>query len=1087
MALTVAPASGCYYRCLGPAQLLGPGGIALRITTRKQAALLYYLARQSGKSFAREEITELLWPDYSEAEARHTLSQTVSLIVKEIGKGSIDTRRGGGLTLREGVIALDVNEFEGAVRSGDHDRAHELWRGRLLEGLAISSAPDFEQWLAAERGRVERLYREVLHGLGEKRRVVGDWEGMANLAERLLELDPLDEKAMLLYLESLTLKGDRTLALRSYAEFETRLREELGAEPAASLSCWATRARQRATPTPGPLTNLSRPVGAIPAPTRVFGRETEYARLFDLWSKASRGSGTACVVVGEPGIGKTALVSKLANQVQASGGSVCYVHCYGTEKSVPFAPVSALIRQLAKQTGFVATSPHHLAELTGVASELLDVFPHLPSKTAAPDLTRYRLCDAVFQCSASVAEENPLLLVVEDLHEADEATVALLHYMIRQVAECPILTAITIRPGPGSSIAEHFIQTTSSAGRMTRVDLGPLDDPAVRRLTEALLAERGLVAEATVLDQICKKSGGNPLRVVNASLAMPFISDAIGKPSSTSNDLISLGSQPKAVADILSLLAISGRPLAQHDLASLVAVSASDFTLALDKLERQHLVRLQVNNVYLAHESYASAVVQQLSDDEQQNFHRLLAKYFQTTAPANPADWFVVASHYLAAGDDADAARSALNAASFASSLQSTREEAAALRIALDASVTVDPETVIQLAECYYELGEAERLTALAERFAPTGPSDSFATLRHLAHASTIEYNSRPLDESRSVLAEEILPELAHDSWRPSRAHVLLLRILNKLELTNDLRSFAKMVRRLSQTPEQRVLALFAASYSWTRLYDARRALRLLEQVLHLATEANMRWLEMECREGRAVLLKQAGQLRRAREAHNDVAVIASKRMHRSAEANALVNRGVAEIALGDLDAARETLLAARQIAPPNWTFMTIIDYNFGFLHGTLGDLDQAATHLARALASFRQTASKRGVLETQALLALLALRRGESGELAALSTNTSPALPGESWAVKAARAWSVLVLRSDAESALRSITLAAKAMARQDVVDWLSLRHEGILIREAAGLDCTGDRQSLADDAKSIGAAWIASVVTQRRKDVVL
>ncbi|HWO87649.1 MAG TPA: BTAD domain-containing putative transcriptional regulator, partial [Gemmatimonadales bacterium] len=207
MAPTVTPTATYSYRCLGPARLEGPGGRPLSLKTRKVAALLYLLARQPGKAVAREEITELFWPGYAEAESRHSLAQTVSLINKELGGTALETYRAGGVTLREGLVTLDVTRFEAAVKAGDNEAAHALWGGRVLEGLNIPRAPDWEHWLAGERARVERLYRGVLHALGEKRRAAGDWEGMERMAETLLTFDSLDEKAMLLCLESMSLRG----------------------------------------------------------------------------------------------------------------------------------------------------------------------------------------------------------------------------------------------------------------------------------------------------------------------------------------------------------------------------------------------------------------------------------------------------------------------------------------------------------------------------------------------------------------------------------------------------------------------------------------------------------------------------------------------------------------------------------------------------------------------------------------------------------------------------------------------------------------------------------------------------------------
>ena len=209
------------YRCLGPVSLHGAGGRKLSFRTRKQMALFTFLIRRQGQPEPRDRLIELLWSEDPVSRARHSLSQTASLINKMLGCEAIEIPAKDELLLREGLVWADVAEFEHCAAQHRQRDARALWRGNLLEGIWIHNAPAFERWLETERRRLLEAMRRALHELIGIARTEGDWEQMRSVAESLLDLDALDETAMLAQLVALTLLGDRTLALRRYTAFRT--------------------------------------------------------------------------------------------------------------------------------------------------------------------------------------------------------------------------------------------------------------------------------------------------------------------------------------------------------------------------------------------------------------------------------------------------------------------------------------------------------------------------------------------------------------------------------------------------------------------------------------------------------------------------------------------------------------------------------------------------------------------------------------------------------------------------------------------------------------------------------------------------
>ena len=468
----------CQYRCLGPVTLEGAKGERLAFRTRKQLALFTLFVRRPGQPQSRDALIELLWSEDDAGRSRHSLSQAVSLINKSLGCEAIVSTTKDEMLLREGIVWADVAEFERCAAQRRHRDARALWRGHLLEGIWIRHAPNFERWLDVERRRLLETMRRALHELLATARSEGDWEGLRSVADSLLDLDGLDETAMLAHLVALTLLGDRTLALRRYVEFEARLRDELGAEPGPEMRDWARRQR-----TGGPSGAAAPRVSETimrPALAPLYGRTAEFAALWQAWDTARGGRGGCVVLLGPPGIGKTALATKLADQVRVADGAACVARCFRTEKCVPFAPVSALVRQMVALPGFVSLGEVWISELARLVPELRERFPHVPPALAADDSARHRLCEATFRAGESVSFEQPLLLVVDNVQEADETTLALLHYYGRQASsQRTLLICVARSEDEGGCEGGAFADQAREQGFAHIQRVGPLEEASL--------------------------------------------------------------------------------------------------------------------------------------------------------------------------------------------------------------------------------------------------------------------------------------------------------------------------------------------------------------------------------------------------------------------------------------------------------------------------------------------------------------------------------------------------------------------------------------------------------------------------------
>ncbi|MEK7668082.1 MAG: winged helix-turn-helix domain-containing protein, partial [Gemmatimonadota bacterium] len=162
-----------FLTCLGPVGLVSATGAKVGVRTRKQTALLLLLARRPGELLLKDHLLDLLWSEDDEASARHSLSQSVSLLNKALGREAVTAPGKDQLSLERGLVWLDVTAFEAHVAAQQPTEARALWRGNLLDGFRLQRAPNFERWVDLERERLARLMRGVLHDAAEAERAAG--------------------------------------------------------------------------------------------------------------------------------------------------------------------------------------------------------------------------------------------------------------------------------------------------------------------------------------------------------------------------------------------------------------------------------------------------------------------------------------------------------------------------------------------------------------------------------------------------------------------------------------------------------------------------------------------------------------------------------------------------------------------------------------------------------------------------------------------------------------------------------------------------------------------------------------------------
>jgi len=660
---------------LGAPLLLTQSGEQVRFRTRKHFALLIRLATEAGRKLTRDYLMDLLWPDVAAPRARHSLAQALSVLKERIGRDHLVVQR-ASIALVAGAVQVDTGRLDA--------RETEI-RGQFLDGFEVPGAVQFEQWKDEWRAKLMPRIRDSLVRQMDDGRRIGDFEAVERHAQLLLELDPLSEDAVRGVMEARAWVGDRSNALKVYTRFETRLADELGAKPSPDLVRIADLLREgrRAAPRPAKAGQISeRHERRFEAET-LIGREREFARLYDAWLQVRRQEPRIVAVLGDPGVGKTTLTNAFVSTCQMEGAVIARAQAYDAERELPFAVLAELIKQLTLQRAIGGADPEALSELTRVSPEIFTAFPGVPRPVEwAAEVIPLRLADCFLKAVEAATEDSPLVLVVDDVHAADNATVAILHIVARKLPRTRLLVILTARSselrtvaGPSALLSDGTIEALET------LELEPLPREAAERLVAARVAK----AEARIADvpvaRILLASNGNPLAL--ELLTKEWLAHGS---SSLLSDLEALNTQPAATIGIpraigavfdrqirrldaptraaLDLAAVLGRRLADLPLYQVVELSPAAAGEALSRLKEEGIFRevqggLEFRNELIRAQAYYAVV-----GPARQQLHRRVGEVLEGWAEEVVGSGRLeVAWHFLRGGSPERAATNAIEGA----------------------------------------------------------------------------------------------------------------------------------------------------------------------------------------------------------------------------------------------------------------------------------------------------------------------------------------------------------------------------------------------------------------------------------------
>src|ERR671930_861696 len=407
-------------------------------------------------------------------------------------------------------VQPDHEEFRRLIGAGDPAAAIALCRGRLLSDLD-------DEWVLEAREEHERELSTVLAELAAGAAARDDRTSAVGWARRRLALDPLSEEAARDLMRVLSTSGDRAGVLATYERLRERFRSELGISPSAETRALARDLSRGEVPGPQPLAaaepdllgNAALLTDALP----FTGRIAELEALVEAWRQARRGRGGIAAVTGEAGIGKTRIAAKLIETARVEGATIASCAALDLGGGSPFGLWAELLRDLVGAYGAPPDDLPWVADLARLSPQLQGALP--PTPPSSPQLERVRLFEATVAMLEWAARKRPCLLLFEDVHTADPASLELVAYVARRLPRLPVLIMLTRRDLPARAEVDSLLHRLPLHGIAVReIELGPLPAGDMRRLVRT--AED---LEAEQVERVVAMADGNPLLAVETARA----------------------------------------------------------------------------------------------------------------------------------------------------------------------------------------------------------------------------------------------------------------------------------------------------------------------------------------------------------------------------------------------------------------------------------------------------------------------------------------------------------------------------------------------------------------------------------------
>ncbi len=806
---------------LGPLEIAWDGRVA-DVGGVKARALIARLLIDRGLVVSVDRLVDSLWGDHDGGGAQIALRSTISRVRKRLrdagAPADLIVTRAPGYLLDVVAQVTDAQRFEELVTEGRLQLVRRRPReaARLLaeaeaiwRGSAYSEVRD-EPFARAEARRLEELRLAAIETRIDSELTVGRHQALIGELATLTSAHPMRERLWSQRMLALYRSGRQAEALRVFQDLRSILVAELGIDPGHDVT-WMEHAiltQEPALDFPAPPERdpgdvLGAPVATSPRGYRarvptwpnegpLVGRARESALLRDWWASVREGDGRLLLVDGEAGIGKTRLVVELARAVEQDGVRVLWGRC--DEGSVtPFQPFAEALGRYFQSLSAdrISQMPNwQLTELARLVVRLREYAPLLEEETGDPESERYRFFEAITD-TLNELSESAMLLVVDNLHWADQPTLLLLRHVLRSIdaARFGIVGLYNDTEVPPDHRLRSMLADFRAVVPVETVHLQGLSPDAV-----AELARDWKKGPPDLVAELCRLTDGNPLFLDEMLRQLRYRQDEPGgegdasvppslNPPEAIRELVArrVSRLPEDVIYLLQAAAVAGPEFEAGIVAQAAELTPGQRLDAFDRAVESRLLRRvgeEVRDRYaFSHALVRDAIYGELLRGRRVRYHHKIAVATEL-AHADELDAYVneLAYHYSMGAALADADKAihyCLAAGDHALRLLAFEEAVGHFTRSLEVAEQFGSpdraarcDALIALAEAQHRAGDTAQADANSERAASLaramGDPERLAAaalraepLSELGIGGADENQVQLLEEARAKLPEE--------------------------------------------------------------------------------------------------------------------------------------------------------------------------------------------------------------------------------------------------------------------------------------------------------------------------------------------
>lgn len=608
-------------------------GIPLDFPYKKTEALLYYLLTE--KTVTRDTIANLLWTDTSMETARKNLRHALYMLRKSTGTELIISNQRSTLTLNPEIqIFCDLDLF----LSGDTS----VYQEDFLHDFSVKKAELYEDWMEEKQEYLRHIYLVKLY---EHIRALS----FSQLSElelsctQYMHYDPFDERVVSRLMHAYRKNHLYLKAINLYQELKKELESELGIIPGEEISQLYREIRKE----------WADSSAADPDPDSqiITGRTREAAMLDHAIQRLLNGINSCVMVDGENGIGKTYLINNKLKELSSDQIFVLRTSCFTSEFENLLQPWNAPVMKI---DSFLRE--HHIilpASCIQAIAQFFPTFSDQPVSDPAPfDLanpfTLRAVENGLLRAIKKISEIQPVLLVFENLHFADSAT---LQILLRLVTEIPsdfmlLFTCLDVTSSPLSEflcqLQQNELLTSVHLKRFSRADM------------QEIIADRTDINQIPqdILELIYTRTAGNAFFLNELLTAYEEHGDLSALSLTAQTILLQrlngLSSQARQLLDIISLFHDYASSTLLEHMTGQSAATVQEFTEELHSrsLTQETSINGEIRFSF-KHEQMRLFVRDQMTTSKRRVLYNRIGRVLETLLPMQQSSTYNTLVHYF--------------------------------------------------------------------------------------------------------------------------------------------------------------------------------------------------------------------------------------------------------------------------------------------------------------------------------------------------------------------------------------------------------------------------------------------------------